>query len=151
MAVDPDLQERRTQVVLEHMRSENEHRFDDTIATFAHPRYELIASGEVYDGEDAVREYYRAGRALVPDQSNELIAMYHSDDGVGIEMWLRGTPRRDDLAGARSFEVRMSAFFDFEGDQIVCERAYWDRQSLVEQVLGTGTPPSAGSSEQSPT
>jgi ketosteroid isomerase-like protein len=124
-------------VILEHMRSENEHRFDDTIATFAHPRYELMASGEVYDGEGAVREYYRAGRALVPDQSNELIAMYHSDNGVGIEMWLRGTPRKGEVDDARSFEVRMAAFFDFEGDKIVCERAYWDRQSITEQVLGS--------------
>jgi ketosteroid isomerase-like protein len=138
MAVDPELQQRREEVILEHMRSENEHRFDDTIATFAHPRYELMATGEVYDGEDAVREYYRSGRALVPDQSNELIAMYHSDGGVGIEMWLRGTPRMDEIDGARSFEIRMSAFFDFEGDKIVCERAYWDRQSVVDQVLGSG-------------
>jgi ketosteroid isomerase-like protein len=141
MAVDPELQQRREQVILEHMRSENEQRFDDTIATFAHPRYELMASGEVYDGEEAVREYYRAGRELVPDQSNELIAMYHSDDGVGIEMWLRGTPQRDDITGARGFEIRMAAFFDFEGDRIVCERAYWDRQTVFEQVLGEAEAP----------
>jgi ketosteroid isomerase-like protein len=138
MAVDPDLQGRREAVVLEHMRSENEHRFDDTIATFAHPRYELIASGEVHDGEDAVREYYRAGRALVPDQSNELISMYHSDDGVAIEMWLRGTPQLPGVEEPRSFEIRMMATFQFDGDRIVCERAYWDRQSVLDQVLGPG-------------
>lgn len=137
MTTDSELRARREQVVLDHMRSENEQRFDETIATFAHPRYELIASGEVYDGEDAVREYYRVGRALVPDQSNELISMYHSESGVGIEMWLRGTPRRDEVDDARSFEIRMAAFFDFEGDKIVCERAYWDRQSVIEQVLGS--------------
>lgn len=143
MVVDVELQQRREQVILEHMRSENEHRFDDTLATFAHPRYELMATGDVYDGEEAVREYYRAGRALVPDQSNELIAMYHSESGVGIEMWLRGTPHRDSRDRARSFEVRMSAFFDFEGDKIVCERAYWDRQSVAEQVRGPAPTPSA--------
>ena len=137
MAVDPELQQRREQVILEHMRSENEHRFDDTIATFAHPRYELMATGEVYDGEDAVREYDRSGRALVPDQSNELIGIYHSDGGVGIEMWLRGTPNKDEVDGARSFEIRMAAFFDFDGDKIVCERAYWDRQSVTDQVMGS--------------
>jgi ketosteroid isomerase-like protein len=141
MAIDPELQQRREQVILEHMRSENEQRFDDTIATFAHPRYELMASGEVFDGEEAVREYYRAGRELVPDQSNELIAMYHSEDGVGIEMWLRGTPQRDDVEGARGFEIRMAAFFDFEGDRIVCERAYWDRQTVFDQVLGEAEAP----------
>lgn len=136
MTTESELRARREQVVLDHMRSENEQRFDETIATFAHPRYELIASGQVYDGEAEVRGYYSAGRALVPDQSNELISMYHSENGVGIEMWLRGTPRRDEVSDPRSFEIRMAAFFDFEGDRIVCERAYWDRQSVVEQVLG---------------
>lgn len=141
MAIDPELQQRREQVILEHMRSENEQRFDDTIATFAHPRYELMATGEVFDGEEEVREYYRAGRELVPDQTNELIAMYHSEDGVGIEMWLRGTPQRDDVEGARGFEIRMAAFFDFDGDKIVCERAYWDRQTVFDQVLGDAEAP----------
>lgn len=142
MRISDELRERREQVVLEHMRSENEHRFDDTIATFAHPRYELIASGEVHDGEHAVREYYRAGRALVPDQRNELIAMYHSNAGVGIEMWLRGTPQGPGLTG-RGFEIRMAAFFDFEDDKIVAERAYWDRQSIRDQVLGSSDAPAS--------
>jgi ketosteroid isomerase-like protein len=140
MSDDEDLRRRRTQVVLDHMRSENEHRFDDTLATFAHPRYELVASGEVYDGEDEVREYYRTSRALVPDQSNELISMYHSDDGVGIEMWLRGTPRNGDQDGTRPFEIRLAAFFEFVGDQIVCERVYWDRRTVAEQVRGVADP-----------
>ncbi len=138
MPVEAALEARRTHVVLEHMRSENEHRFDDTIATFGHPRYELIATGEVYDGADEVREYYRSSRERVPDQSNELIAMYHADHGVGIEMWLRGTPRRDGV-DADPFEVRVAAFFDFDGDRIVCERVYWDRRSLAAQVLGRGS------------
>ncbi|MGQ0830779.1 MAG: nuclear transport factor 2 family protein [Microthrixaceae bacterium] len=142
MSDDEDLRRRRTQVVLDHMRSENEHRFDDTIATFAHPRYELVASGEVYDGEEAVREYYRTSRALVPDQSNELISMYHSDDGVGIEMWLRGTPRHGDQDGTTPFEIRLAAFFEFADDRIVCERVYWDRRSVAEQVRGVADPSS---------
>ena len=32
------------------MASENESRFDDTLATFTHPRYELVGTGQVYDG-----------------------------------------------------------------------------------------------------
>ena len=39
----------------EHMESENAHDFDMTIATFGHPRYEIVPTGEVYDGEEAVR------------------------------------------------------------------------------------------------
>ena len=50
----------------EHMESENHHDFDTTIGTFAHPRYELIATGEVYDGEQEVRRYYADSRAPSP-------------------------------------------------------------------------------------
>src|SRR5437868_12471217 len=66
-----DLRARRLDLVREHMASENEHRFEDTLQTFDHPRYELIPTGEVFDGRDAVAEYYRASRAAFPDQRNE--------------------------------------------------------------------------------
>lgn len=125
MVTDADERARRETVVREHMASENEQRFDDTMATFTHPRYELIATGDVYDGTDAVAEYYRASRARVPDQRNELIALHHTDDAVVVEFWLRGTPK-----GMSPFGIRMVAFFFFEGDGIVCERVYWDRASV---------------------
>ena len=64
------LRAQREAVVREHMESENRHEFDVTLRTFAHPRYELIATGEVYDGEEAVRGYYAATRAAFPDQRN---------------------------------------------------------------------------------
>jgi hypothetical protein len=50
-----DRRARREAVVREHLASENAHDFDTTIATFGHPRYELVATGDVYDGEEAVR------------------------------------------------------------------------------------------------
>ena len=37
--------QRREAVVRAHMESENDQRFGDTIATFTHPRYELMATG----------------------------------------------------------------------------------------------------------
>ena len=42
----------------EHMESENRHEFDTTIDTFHHPRYEIIATGDVHDGEEEVRAYF---------------------------------------------------------------------------------------------
>ena len=39
----------------EHMESENVHDFDATIGTFGHPRYEIVPTGDVYDGEEEVR------------------------------------------------------------------------------------------------
>ena len=122
----------RERVVREHMDSENRLDFDATIATFAHPRYELMASGEVLDGESEVRGYYARSRATFPDQRNENVELRHLDDGVLVEFDLLGTHHRT----GRAFRSRMAALFLFEdgGDGIVCERVYFDRASIDAQV-----------------
>ena len=61
------LRERREAVVRRHMESENSHQFDVTLSTFKHPRYELVATGEVYDGEEAVKAYYATSRETFPE------------------------------------------------------------------------------------
>ena len=66
----------------EHMESENRHEFDTTIETFDHPRYEIIPTGDVYDGEEEVRGYFATTREAFPDQSNEIIQLHHMEDGV---------------------------------------------------------------------
>ena len=121
----------------EHMESENRHEFDATLRTFAHPRYELIATGEVYDGEEAVRGYYAASRAAFPDQRNEVRAMHHADDAVVVEFDLMGThrgPLRGIPPSGREFTCRMIALFCFEGDRIVCERVYFDSATILGQL-----------------
>ena len=57
---------RREAIVREHMESENVHDFDTTIGTFEHPRYEIIPTGEVYDGEEQVRAYFARDPHRVP-------------------------------------------------------------------------------------
>ena len=131
------LRARREQVVREHMESENRHEFDVTLRTFAHPRYELIATGEVYDGEEAVRGYYAASRAAFPDQRNEIRAMHHADDAVVVEFDLLGThrgPLRGIAPTGRAFTCRMVALFLFAGDRIVCERVYFDSATILAQL-----------------
>jgi hypothetical protein len=54
MTSESTLRERREAVVREHMESENRHEFDATMATFGHPRYEIVPTGDVYDGEEEV-------------------------------------------------------------------------------------------------
>ena len=49
-----DLRETREATVREHMESENRHDFDVTLGTFAHPRYEIVPTGEIYDGREEV-------------------------------------------------------------------------------------------------
>jgi len=129
--------ERREAIVREHMDSENRHDFDATIATFSHPHYELMASGEVFDGEEEVRRYFARSRAAFPDQRNELRALHHTDDAVVVEFDLLGT-HLGELQGipptGKAFRVPMLAMFVFDDDGIVCERVYYDSASIAKQL-----------------
>jgi steroid delta-isomerase-like uncharacterized protein len=120
------------------MESENVHDFDVTLATFEHPRYEIIPTGDVYDGPREVSEYFQQTRAAFPDQRNELIAMHHSDDAVIVEFWLRGTHLgafRGLPATGRAFECRTLAIFEFGPEEkIVCERVYFDSATIMRQL-----------------
>src|SRR5919107_3594637 len=132
-----DLREIREQIVREHMESENRHEFDVTLATFDHPRYEIIPTGDVYDGTEEVSAYFEETRRAFPDQRNEPIALHHADDGVIAEFWLKGT-HEGELRGmaptGKEFTCRCAAFFLFEGEQLVCERGYFDAMTILGQI-----------------
>jgi steroid delta-isomerase-like uncharacterized protein len=134
-----DLRAHREALVREHMESENRHEFDVTLDTFDHPRYEIIPTGEVYDGAEEVMSYFKATRAAFPDQRNQLIALRHADDAVIVEFWLRGTHEgafRGFEPTGKTFECRCVAFFLFEGENLVCERVYFDAATIAQQLLG---------------
>lgn len=139
-----DLAARRIQTARDHMAMEVTHDWDGVIATFAHPRYELLGPGTVFDGEEAVRGYFAASRTPFPDQANEIIAIAADGDIVLVEFWLTGThlgplklPDRVVEATGRGFRIRMAGTFEFapDSDKIICERPYYD-QSAVLKALG---------------
>lgn len=140
-----DLRSRREAIVREHLDSENRHDFDATFATFAYPRYELVGTGDVYDGEAQVRGYFAETRAAFPDQRNRLVAMHHADDAVIVEIVLEGT-HTGVLRGLpptnRAFACPMIAVFQFPagGDRITCERIYFDSSTILRQ-LGLASDP----------
>ena len=141
---DPDLRERREAIVREHMESENRHEFDVTMATFDHPRYEIVPTGDVYDGPQEVARYFETTRAAFPDQRNENVTLHVAEDAVVAEFDLLGT-HEGELRGipptGKSFRCRMVALFLFEdgGDRITCERVYFDQATIAQQLLGDGT------------
>ena len=138
---DAGLRERREAIVREHMESENVHDFDTTLATFDHPRYEIMPTGDVYDGTEEVSEYFRTTRAAFPDQRNENAVFHHADDAVIVEFDLLGT-HEGELRGVpptgKTFRCRMVALFLFEDgrDRITCERVYFDQATIAQQLLG---------------
>ena len=137
MSDSHDLRERREALVREHMESENDHDFEVTLGTFSHPRYEIVPTGDVFDGEDAVRRYFEDSRTAFPDQRNELIALHHTDAGVIVEFYVKGThkgPLRGIPATGKEFTCRSVAFFLFEDDRLVCERVYFDAATILSQL-----------------
>ena len=140
-----DLDTRRIAVVREHMALEITHDWDAVIATFAHPRYELLGPGLVFDGEEAVRRYFALSRTPFPDQGNEIIAIAAdaASDSVLVEFWLTGTHtgplQVSDTVHqptGKSFRVRMAAGFEFApgSDKIVAERPYYDSGAVLRAL-----------------
>jgi len=127
----------REATVREHMEAENALDFDRALATFGHPRYELIGTGVTHDGPDEVMRYFRESRAAFPDQRNELISLRHAGDAVIVEFWLLGT-HQGRLGSieptGKTFRCRMTVFFIFEATSLVCERVYFDSGTILRQL-----------------
>jgi steroid delta-isomerase-like uncharacterized protein len=138
-----DLRERRLAIVREHMQSENTHDFDVTMGTFDHPRYEIVPTGDVYDGPEEVARYFEITRSAFPDQRNDNATLHVADDAVIVEFDLLGT-HEGELRGipptGRSFRCRVCAIFEFApgGERIICERVYFDQATIAQQLLAEG-------------
>jgi steroid delta-isomerase-like uncharacterized protein len=137
MAVDAALRAAREELVREHMESENRHEFDVTLGTFDHPRYELIATGDTFDGPEDVMRYFTETRTAFPDQRNRPLEFHHADDSVIVEFELQGTHLgsfRGLPPTGRTFTCRMVALFLFEDERLVCERVYFDSATILRQL-----------------
>ena len=144
-----DLRERRLAVLEEHFRSEIDHDWDACLATFEGvPRYEIVATGQVHEGRDAVVAYHRGQRTAFPDQRHENVRMHVADDDTIVsEFDLLGTNTGEFMGlepTGRSFRVAVIAVFSFDGDRITNERVYLDGASLLRQIGREDVLPLAG-------
>ena len=136
--MDDDQRRRRVALVEEHFRTEVTQEFDLTLATFnGHPHYEIMPTGQVFDGDDEVMGYYRTTRTAFPDQRHDAVRIHVADDAVITEIDLLGT-NLGDFYGlpptGKAFRVPVIAVFFFEGDRITNERVYLDAASLLTQI-----------------
>jgi predicted ester cyclase len=91
VALDEDLRKKREEVCLGHMAAENAHRFDDAIGFFARPRYELMATGEVYDGRSELGGLMHENVTAFPDFRFDARWVHHADDAIVVEGTFTGT------------------------------------------------------------
>jgi steroid delta-isomerase-like uncharacterized protein len=137
------LTRRRERLVRDHVEAENGCDFDAALATFSHPRYEYVATDEVYDGAEAVMAHWRENERAFPDQLVEIMKLHSADDAVFMEAVARGThtgPYRGLPPTGRRYELPFLGIFVFEGDKLVCERVYFDSGTML-QALGVAADP----------
>lgn len=138
MSLDADaVTAAREQVLHRHLDAERGGDPEAILSTFAHPRYELIGSGRVYDGTDEVRTYLVERAHAFPDLATEVISFWHSPEVVSSELWLSGVyrgPDHDLGATGRRFRVRTACFFLFDESGLVGVRAYFDSGALARQL-----------------
>ena len=137
MAILETAATRREELVRRHVDAENAADYETALATFQHPRYEYVATDEVYDGADEVMAHWRAFDRAFPDQEIEIVKLHSADEAVLMEAIARGThtgPLRGLPPTGRRFEQQLVAIFVFEGDVLVCDRVYFDTATVLQQL-----------------
>lgn len=137
--IDTDLRARRLALLEVHFQSEVDHDWAACLGTFEDvPRYEIVATGQVHEGAEAVVAYHTAQRTAFPDQRHEHVRMHVGDDDTVIaEFDLLGTNTGPFLGlepTGKEFRVAVIAVFQFAGERITNERVYLDGASLLRQI-----------------
>ena len=145
MSLSAELQEARLATVLEHMGAENDHDFDRCIAAFSHPRYEIIATGEIWDGKSGVATLLNENKTGFPDFRFEPETMHHAADAVIVEGRFKGTHTgswRGLPATGRKVDFPLIIVFQFDDARMICERTYFDIGTPLRQ-LGVARDPNS--------
>ncbi|MBV9038546.1 MAG: ester cyclase [Acidobacteriaceae bacterium] len=132
----------RESIVNQHIEAEAiRHDIAGTLNTFKHPRYEVPALGTVADGAEAVNGLLGALLNAFPDFYLEKTAIHHADYAVIVECRFGGT-QRGEWAGiaatGKRMEVPAALIFLFDGEELICERVYFDHATVVRQLATTG-------------
>lgn len=118
----------REDLVLSHVAAENDRDIDAAMATFTRPRYEIIPTGMVFDGEEQVRAMLLRQWAQPVKLQYRAEAIFHGDNGVVVET--RTT------APGTSIDMLSMNLFGFDGPDLVLERCYFDRMLMAAQLNG---------------
>lgn len=126
MSAAADLYRRREALVLRHVAGENDRDLEAIMATFAHPRYEIVPTAMVYDGDAAVRQMILTQWEQLPRMHYVAEQVFHSADGLIVETrpTCPGTP----------VDMLSINLFGFDGDGLILERCYFDRMLFAAEL-----------------
>jgi len=133
---------KREAIVREHMESENRLDFDATMGTFHHPRYELIATGDVHDGEGEVARYFEESRAAFPDMQIRVLHMAVDGDVAIAYAMFEGTQEGEFMSmppSGKRVSVPMADVVRFDADGRAVE--HWGVTDTGAMMMQLGAVP----------
>jgi steroid delta-isomerase-like uncharacterized protein len=131
------LRRMREDIVRRHIDAENNGDVEGVLASFHRPRYHVVPSGEITEGEPAVRELMTSFLKSFPDFRFEQDAIHHADRAVVLEGRITGTHRAEWAGlkpGGRRLDVRVACVFDFDGPRLMNETVYFDFATAQRQL-----------------
>jgi len=87
----PELARKREAVVRAHIEAENRHDPAGVVATFHHPKYEVMPMGANLDGPQAVSEFLSGVFHGFPDFTAHVSSLTHAENGIVVESHYRDT------------------------------------------------------------
>lgn len=126
MSEEAELYRRREALVLRHVEAENRRDLEAIMATFTRPRYEIVPTATVYDGDAAVRQMIMTQWEQLPQMYYAAEAVFHSADGLVVET-------RTTCPGT-AIDMLSINLFGFDGERLILERCYFDRMLFAAEL-----------------
>ena len=123
---DGELRRFREELVLRHVAGENDRDLEAVMATFSHPRYEIVPTATVYDGDTAVRAMILRQWEELPWMHYTAEGIYHGERGVVVET-------RTTCPGT-TIDMLSVNLFGFDETGLVLERCYFDRMLFTANL-----------------
>jgi steroid delta-isomerase-like uncharacterized protein len=133
----PELARKREAIVRAHIEAENRHDPAGVVATFHHPKYEVMPMGANLDGPEAVSEFLSGVFHGFPDFTAHVLSLTHAENGVVVEGRFTGTHKLEWSGippSGRSVDVPFCAIFVFDEERLLSERLYFDFATLLRQL-----------------
>ena len=103
-----------------------------------HAWYDVEPLDEQYDGRDGVRTYYEDLLGALPDLQIDIHRRHVTDEAVILEVTMSGTHNgtwRGLPGTGHEVEFPVCAVFEFDDqNMIACERIYYDRATVLQQL-----------------
>src|SRR5215472_10886490 len=132
-----ELASKREAIVRAHIDAENQHDPAGVVATFHHPKYEVMPMGATLDGPQAVSEFLSGVFHGFPDFTAQAPSLMHAENGIIVEGRFTGTHKLE-WSGipptGRSVDVPFCAIFVFDKELLLSERLYFDFATLLRQL-----------------